>query len=95
MSPTLVFVLISITLLMLFAYLATRRTTELPDLDRTITAIRALDLSSRSSNRSANATARTIAAGPIAREIRNFILSAKWRCPVPGVYNPSRRKISR
>jgi hypothetical protein len=44
MSPTLVFVLISITLLVLFAYLATRRTTELPDLDRTITAIRALDV---------------------------------------------------
>jgi hypothetical protein len=44
MSATLVFVLISITLLLLFAYLATRRTRDLPDLDRTITAIRALDV---------------------------------------------------
>lgn len=44
MSATLAFVLISITLLLLFAYLATRRTRDLPDLDRTITAIRALDV---------------------------------------------------
>jgi hypothetical protein len=44
MSATLVFVLISITLLVLFAYLATRRTRDMPDLDRTITAIRALDV---------------------------------------------------
>ena len=44
MSATLVFVLLSITLLVLFAYLATRRAKDLPDLDRTITAIRALDV---------------------------------------------------
>ena len=44
MSVTLAFVLISLTLLVLFAYLATRRTRDLPDLDRTVTAIRSLDI---------------------------------------------------
>ena len=44
MSSTIVFVLIAFVLLVLFAYLATRRTGDLPDLDRTITAIRSLDM---------------------------------------------------
>jgi hypothetical protein len=44
MSSTIVFVLIAFVLLVLFAYLATRRTRDLPDLDRTVTAIRSLDM---------------------------------------------------
>ena len=44
MSSTIVFVLIAFVLLVLFAYLATRRTGDLPDLDRTVTAIRSLDM---------------------------------------------------
>ncbi len=44
MSATLVFVLISLTLLVVFAYLAARRTRHLPDLDGTVTAIRSLDI---------------------------------------------------
>lgn len=44
MSSTIVFVLIAFVLLVLFAYLATRRTRDLADLERTITAIRSLDM---------------------------------------------------
>ncbi len=44
MSSTIVFVLIAFVLVVLFAYLATRRTRDLPDLDRTVTAIRSLDM---------------------------------------------------
>ena len=44
MSATLVLVLISIALLVFFAYLATRRGRDLPDLDRTVAVIRALDV---------------------------------------------------
>jgi hypothetical protein len=44
MSATLVFVLIAFVLLLSFAYLATRRTRDLPDVDQALTAIRALDI---------------------------------------------------
>ncbi len=44
MNATLVFVLIAFVLLLCFAYLATRRTKDLPDVDRALMAIRALDI---------------------------------------------------
>jgi hypothetical protein len=44
MSTTLLFVLIAFVLLLSFAYLATRRTKDLPDVNRALTAIRALDI---------------------------------------------------
>jgi hypothetical protein len=44
MSATLVFVLIAFVLLLSFAYLATRRSKDLPDVDQALTAIRALDI---------------------------------------------------
>jgi hypothetical protein len=44
MSTTIIFVLIAFVLLVFFAALATRRTKDLPDLNRTITAIRTLDM---------------------------------------------------
>jgi hypothetical protein len=44
MSSTSIFVLIAFVLLVSFAYLAARRTRNLPDLDRTVTDIRSLDI---------------------------------------------------
>jgi len=44
MSPTLLFVLIAVALLAVFAVLATRRTKDLADLDQAFTAIRLLDI---------------------------------------------------
>ncbi len=44
MSTTLVFVLIALLLLLSFAYLATRRTRGLQDVDSALTAIRSLDI---------------------------------------------------
>lgn len=44
MSTTLLFVLIAFVLLLSFAYLATRRSKDLPDVDQALTAIRALDI---------------------------------------------------
>lgn len=44
MSSTIIFVLIAFALLVFFATLATRRTRDLPDLDRAITAVRSLDM---------------------------------------------------
>lgn len=44
MNATLMFVLLAITLFALFAYLASRRSRSLPDLERSVTAIRSLDM---------------------------------------------------
>ena len=44
MTTTLLFVLIAFVLLLSFAYLATRRTKDLPDVDQALTALRSLDI---------------------------------------------------
>lgn len=44
MTTTLLFVLIAFVLLLSFAYLATRRTRDAPDVDQALTAIRTLDI---------------------------------------------------
>lgn len=44
MSTTLLFVLVALALLVVFAALATRRTKDLPDVDQAVTAIQSLDI---------------------------------------------------
>ena len=44
MSATLLFVLVALALLVVFATLATRRTKDLPDVDQAVTAIQSLDI---------------------------------------------------
>lgn len=44
MTTTLLFILIAFVLLLSFAYLANRRTKDLPEVDRALAAIRALDI---------------------------------------------------